>query len=132
LSYLVKVTLSGGTYSIFGYKGRQVRDNIQSYDLVRAVEEFAANPRPGEVYNLGDGRENSISILEAIERIEQMTGRKLDRRYVEETRKGDHICYISMLGKFKKDYPGWKITRGVDTSLEEILRRSGRNWRKPR
>ena len=121
LSYLVKVILTGGTYSIFGYKGKQVRDNIHSYDVVRAVEEFAANPRPGEVYNLGGGRENSISIREAIERIEQMTGRKLDRRYVEEARKGDHICYISNLGKFKRDYPGWKITCGLDTILEEII-----------
>jgi CDP-paratose 2-epimerase len=120
-SYLVKVTLSGGAYSIFGYKGKQVRDNIHSYDVVRAIEQFAANPRPGEVYNLGGGRDNSISMLEAIERIEQMTGRKLDWHYVEEARKGDHICYISNLGKFKKDYPGWKITHGLDAILEEII-----------
>jgi CDP-paratose 2-epimerase len=121
LSYLVKVAQNGGTYSVFGYKGKQVRDNIHSYDVVRAIEEFAANPRPGEVYNLGGGRENSISVLEAIERIEQMTRRKLDWRYVEEARKGDHICYISNLGKFKKDYPNWKITRGLDAILEEII-----------
>lgn len=121
MSYLVKVTKRGSTYSILGYKGKQVRNNIHSYDVVRAVEEFAANQKPGEVYNLGGGRENSISILEAVERIDQMTGRKLDRRYVEEARKGDHICYISNLGKFKKDYPGWKITRALDTILEEIL-----------
>jgi CDP-paratose 2-epimerase len=121
LSYLVKVTLSGGTYSIFGYKGKQVRDNIHSYDVVRAIEEFAANPRPGEVYNLGGGRANSISMLEAIEGIEQMSGKKLAWRYVEEARKGDHICYISNLGKFKKDYPNWKITHGLDTILEEII-----------
>ncbi len=121
LSYLVKIALSGGTYSIFGYKGKQVRDNIHSYDVVRAIEEFAANPRPGEVYNLGGGRENSISILEAIERIEQMTRRKLDWRYVEEARKGDHICYISNLGKFKSHYPNWKVTRGLDAILEEIV-----------
>jgi CDP-paratose 2-epimerase len=121
LSYLVKVALSGGTYSVFGYKGKQVRDNIHSHDVVRAIEEFAANPRPGEVYNLGGGRENSISMLEAIERIEQISGKKLDWRYVEEARKGDHICYISNLGKFKKDYPSWKITRGLDTILEEII-----------
>src|SRR5205807_2411297 len=87
LSYLVKVTLSGGTYSVFGHKGKQVRDNIHSYDVVRAIEEFAASPRPGEVYNLGGGRENSISNL----------------------------------GKFKKDYPNWKITRGLDAILEEII-----------
>jgi len=121
LSYLVKVALSGGTYSVFGYKGKQVRDNIHSHDVVRAIEEFAANPRPGEVYNLGGGRKNSISMLEAIERIEQMSGKKLAWRYVEEARKGDHICYISNLGKFKKHYPNWEITRGLDMILKEII-----------
>jgi CDP-paratose 2-epimerase len=121
LSYLVKVTLSGGKYSVFGYKGKQVRDNIHCRDVVRAIEEFAANPRPGEVYNLGGGRANSISMLEAIERIEQMTGRKLDWRYVDEARKGDHICYISNLGKLQSHYPNWKITRGVDAILEEMI-----------
>jgi CDP-paratose 2-epimerase len=117
----VKVTLSGGRYTFFGYKVKQVRDNIHSHDVVRAIEEFAANPRPGEVYNLGGGRANSISVLEAIERIEQMTGSKLDWRYVEEARKGDHICYISNLGKFKNHYPNWKIMRGLDAILEEII-----------
>ena len=121
LSYLVKVAITGGRYSVFGYKGKQVRDNIHSHDVVRAIEEFAANPRPGEVYNIGGGRENSISILEAIERIEQMTGNKLDWRYVEEARKGDHICYISNLAKFKGHYPKWKITRGLDAILKEII-----------
>jgi CDP-paratose 2-epimerase len=121
LSYLVKVALSGERYSVFGYKGKQVRDNIHSHDVVRAIEEFAANPRPGEVYNLGGGRANSISILEAIERIEKMTGRKLDWRYVDEARKGDHICYISNLGKFQSHYPNWKITRGLDAILDEII-----------
>src|SRR5438445_331439 len=121
LSYLAKVTLSGGKYSVFGYKGKQVRDNIHSYDVVRAIEEFAANPRPGEVYNLGGGRANSISMLEAIERIEQMTGRKLDWRYVDEARKGDHICYISNLGKLQSHYPNWRITRGLDAIFEEII-----------
>jgi CDP-paratose 2-epimerase len=121
LSYLVKATLSGGKYSVFGYKGKQVRDNIHSYDVVRAIEEFAANPKPGEVYNLGGGRENSISMLEAIEGVEQIAGRKLDWRYMDEARKGDHICYISNLGKFKRDYPNWKITRGLDAILEEMI-----------
>lgn len=122
LSYLVRVTLNGGRYSVFGYKGKQVRDNIHSHDVVRAVEEFAANPRPGEVYNMGGGRQNSISMLEAIDRIEGLTGRKLDWRYVEEARKGDHICYISNLAKFKKHYPKWEITRGLDAILEEMVR----------
>src|SRR5260370_34131320 len=94
LSYLVKVASSGGTYSVFGYKGKQVRDNIHSYDVVRAIEEFAANPQPGEVYNLGGGRENSISMIEAIEQIERMSGKKLNWRYGEEALKGDDICYI--------------------------------------
>jgi len=121
LSYLVKVTLSGGTYSVFGYKGKQVRDNIHSHDVVRAIEDFASNPRPGEVYNIGGGRENSVSMIEAIDRISQMTGRKLNWRYVDDARKGDHICYISNLGKFKRDYPNWKITQSLDTILEEII-----------
>jgi CDP-paratose 2-epimerase len=121
LSYLVKATLKGRDYSVFGYKGKQVRDNIHSSDVVSAFEEFASNPRPGEVYNMGGGRENSISMLEAIARIEEMTGRKLNWRYVEEARKGDHICYISDLGKFKSHYPKWKITRGLDSILEEMV-----------
>jgi CDP-paratose 2-epimerase len=121
LSYLVKVALNGSLYSVFGYKGKQVRDNIHSYDVVRAIEEFATNPRPGEVYNLGGGRENSISVLEAIARIEEMTGRKLNWRYVDEARRGDHICYISNLSKFQSHYPNWKITRGLDTILEEMI-----------
>jgi CDP-paratose 2-epimerase len=120
LSYLVKMTQTGGRYTVYGYKGKQVRDNIHSHDVVRAMEEFAANPRPGEVYNLGGGRENSISMMEAIERVERLTGRKLDWHYVDEARKGDHICYISNLAKFKRDYPNWKITRGIDAILEEM------------
>ncbi len=120
LSYLVKMGVTGRSYSVFGYKGKQVRDNIHSYDVVRAIEEFAANPRPGEVYNLGGGRANSISMLEAIGKIEALTGRKLNWRYVDEARKGDHICYISNLGKFKKDYPNWRITRSIDSILEEM------------
>src|SRR6202521_476248 len=118
LSYLVKVTLGGGSYSVYGYKGKQVRDNIHSHDVVRAMEEFAANPRPGEVYNMGGGRSNSISMLEAIARIEQLTGRQLDWHYVEEARKGDHICYISNLRKFQTHYPKWKITASLEVILE--------------
>ena len=104
LSHLVKVTLAGGHYSVFGYKGKQVRDNIHSYDVVRAIEEFAANPRPGEVYNMGGGRANSVSIPEVIARIEQMTSKKLRWDYVEEARKGDHTCYISNLSKFQNHF----------------------------
>jgi CDP-paratose 2-epimerase len=121
LSYLVKVTLTGARYSVYGYKGKQVRDNIHSYDVVRAIEEFAANPRPGEVYNMGGGRANSISVVEAIARIEQLAGRKQDWHYVDEARKGDHICYISNLRKFQSHYPKWKITRSLDAILEEMV-----------
>jgi CDP-paratose 2-epimerase len=121
LSYLVKCTVSGGKYSVFGYKGKQVRDNIHSHDVVRAIEEFAANPRPGEVYNLGGGRENSVSMLEAIEKIEQLTEKKLNWTYVDENRKGDHICYISDLRKFKSHYPNWRVTKSLDDILKEIV-----------
>jgi CDP-paratose 2-epimerase len=121
LSYLVKVALTGGTYSVFGYKAKQVRDNIHSHDVVRAIEEFAANPRPGEVYNLGGGRANSVSMLEAIAKIAEMTGKKLNWKYVEEARKGDHICYISDLRKFRSHYPSWEITRDLDTIFQEII-----------
>jgi CDP-paratose 2-epimerase len=121
LSYLVKVAVTGQPYTVYGYKGKQVRDNIHSLDVIRAMEEFAANPRPGEVYNLGGGRANSISMLEAIARIEQMTGRKLNWAYNDDHRKGDHICYISDLRKLRADYPGWNITRSLDLILAEMI-----------
>jgi CDP-paratose 2-epimerase len=121
LSYLVRVALSAGTYSVFGYKAKQVRDNIHSHDVVRAIEEFAANPRPGEVYNLGGGRGNSVSMLEAIAKIAEMTGKKLNWKYVEEARKGDHICYISDLRKLQSHYPKWSISKNLDSIFKEII-----------
>jgi CDP-paratose 2-epimerase len=121
LSYLLKVALSGKAYTVFGYKGKQVRDNIHSFDVVRAFEEFARNPRPGEVYNLGGGRANSISMLEAITRIEALTGRKINWTYSNQARKGDHICYISNLTNLKSHYPGWSVTRSLDSILEEMV-----------
>ncbi|MGC1905823.1 MAG: hypothetical protein WA715_18535 [Candidatus Acidiferrum sp.] len=120
MSYVVKIGVTGGKYSVVGYKGKQVRDNIHSYDVVRAIEEFAAAPRPGEVYNLGGGRGNSISMIEAIAKIEALTGRKIDWHYVDQARKGDHICYISNLAKLKQHYPKWGITRGIGATLEEM------------
>jgi CDP-paratose 2-epimerase len=122
LSYLVKVALSGKPYTVFGYKGKQVRDNIHSYDVVRAFEEFARNPRAGEVYNLGGGRGNSVSVLEAISRIEAVTERKIDWTYSEQARRGDHICYISNLSKLKNHYPGWSLTRNLDSILQDMAR----------
>ncbi len=89
--------------------------------MVTAIEAFAGNPRPGEVYNLGGGRGNSVSMLEAIERIEELAGRKLSWKYVDENRIGDHICYISNLTKFQSHYPGWRITRTLDAILEEMV-----------
>ncbi len=121
LSYLVKVALTGQTYTIYGYEGKQVRDNIHSYDAVRAMEEFARDPRPGEVYNIGGGRANSISILEAFSRIEDMTGRKINYVYSDQARKGDHVCYITNLGKLRRHYPDWQITRSLDDILREII-----------
>lgn len=120
LSYLVKQTVTGGKYTVFGYQAKQVRDNIHSHDVVLAIEEFAANPRPGEVYNLGGGRANSVSMLEAIERAELLSGKKLNWRYVDENRIGDHICYISNLAKFQSHYPHWRITRNLDNIFDEI------------
>lgn len=121
LSYLLKVALSGKPYTVFGYKGKQVRDNIHSFDVVRAFEEFARNPRPGEVYNLGGGRANSVSMLEAIARIEALTGRKINWTYSEQARKGDHICYISNVAKLKNHCPGWSLTHSLDSILEEMV-----------
>jgi len=125
LSYLVKVAFSGETYTIHGYKGKQVRDNIHSFDVVRAVEEFAKAPRAGEVYNLGGGRANSISIVEAIARIEAMTGKKIHTVYSEKARVGDHICYISDLRKFSGHYPRWGITKNLEMILQEVVEAEG-------
>jgi len=121
LSYLVKVALADETYTVFGYKGKQVRDNIHSYDVVRAAEEFFRDPRPGEVYNIGGGRANSVSILEAIAMIEQMTGRKIHWLYRDEARKGDHICYISDLRKLRTHFPAWQLTYSLERILEEVI-----------
>lgn len=121
LNFLVKVAKSGETYTIFGYKGKQVRDQIHSYDVIQALWAFAQDPRPGEVYNLGGGRENNISMMECLAKLEQLTGKRVPTRYVEEARKGDHICYISDLAKLKAHYPAWRLTRTVDQILEELV-----------
>lgn len=125
LSYLVKQIVSGGHYTIFGYKGKQVRDQIHSYDVVRAFEEFIRAPRAGEVYNLGGGRENSASMMECIKMVEDMTGKKLDSTYSETNRIGDHICYISDLTKLKSHYPNWGITKSLPQICEEIIAAQG-------
>lgn len=121
LSYLVKQIVTGGKYTIFGYKGKQVRDQIHSYDVVRAFEEFIKAPRAGEVYNLGGGRENSASMMECIKMVEDMTGKTLDSTYTDKNRIGDHICYISDLTKLKSHYPNWSITKNLPQICEEII-----------
>ncbi len=120
LSYLIKVNASGGQYRVFGYKGKQVRDNIHSYDVARFMEFFFHNPRPGEVYNLGGGRGNSVSILEAFQLAEQLSGRPMNYVYEEQHREGDHICYISDLSKMKAHYPDWDITKTLPMIFQEI------------
>ena len=98
-----------------------MRDNIHSFDVVRAAEEFFLNPRPGEVYNIGGGRENSVSILEVFDRIQQLTGKMMRWEYRNEPRKGDHICYISDLRKLRAHFPNWKLTHSLDQILTEIV-----------
>jgi CDP-paratose 2-epimerase len=124
LSYLVKCNLEEREYRIFGYKGKQVRDNIHSQDVARFMFEFARNPRSGEVYNLGGGKGNSCSILEAFEITSGFTGRKQRFSYVDENRIGDHICYYSDLRKMRAHYPNWNIT----ISLEETIRQIVEAW----
>lgn len=120
LSYLARAVHEGRRYRIYGYKGKQVRDNIHSYDVCNAFLAFYENPRVAAVYNLGGGRANSTSMLEAIGRFEDLIGKKLNYEYVDESRCGDHICYISNLTRIKTDYPGWRITRSLDDICREL------------
>ncbi|MQC26260.1 MAG: NAD-dependent epimerase/dehydratase family protein [Chloroflexi bacterium] len=121
LSYLVKVAVTGGKYTIFGYKGKQVRDQIHSHDVVAAFEAFMNAPRPGEVYNLGGGKANSASILESMQMIEAITGEPPNYEYNEQNRAGDHICYYSNLAKIKSHYPDWEITRSLEGIVRELV-----------
>ncbi len=121
LSYLVKCNLEGRRYTVFGYKAKQVRDNIHSYDVARFIWEFAQAPRCGEVYNLGGGKANSISMLEAFARIEALSGKPMNYVYSDTHREGDHICYYSDLRKMKAHYRNWDITKTLDDILVDIL-----------
>jgi CDP-paratose 2-epimerase len=125
LNYLFKVAKEGGEYSIFGYKGKQVRDNIHSFDVIAAFEAFYQAPRPGEVYNLGGCRANSCSVLEAISAAEELTGRRLRVTYKDENRKGDHICYISDMTKFRTHYPTWSITKSLAEIYSQLVGGAG-------
>jgi CDP-paratose 2-epimerase len=120
LSYLIRCNVEGRHYKVYGYKGKQVRDNIHSYDVARFIHAFSEAPRCGEVYNLGGGRANSVSILEAFDRIADLSGTKMRYEYLEKNREGDHICYLSDLTKMRAHYPGWDVTKDLDTVFREI------------
>lgn len=120
LAYLMRCTVAGRPYRVFGYKGKQVRDNIHSHDLVEAFWQFLQAPRRGEVYNIGGSRHSNCSMLEAIALCEEISGRKLDYTYLDDNRVGDHIWWISDVQKFQGHYPDWKYRYGLREILEEI------------
>ena len=122
LSYLIKCNLEGREYRVYGYKGKQVRDNIHSEDVARMMYEFYQKPRIAEVYNLGGGKANTCSILEAFTMVEKVTGKKMVYRYVDENRIGDHICYYGDLSKLYEHFPGWRLTKTLPVIVEEIVR----------
>lgn len=128
LSYLMKCTMTGAPYRVFGYKGKQVRDNIHSYDLVNAVWHFYQNPRVAEVYNIGGSRFSNCSMLEAIDLCQQITGRELAWEYCEENRGGDHIWWISDVRKFSSHYPAWQLTYDIRRILSDIYKSRTPGW----
>jgi CDP-paratose 2-epimerase len=128
LSYLMKCAMTSRPYTVLGYQGKQVRDNIHSNDLVRMFEQFIDNPQAGAVYNAGGGRESNCSILEAIEMCEALTGNRMNLTYSDENRIGDHIWYISNLRKFRKDYPQWKCNYTLPDILGEIYQTNRTRW----
>lgn len=121
LSYLVKCNLEERVYKIYGYKGKQVRDNIHAQDVAEFIAAFAADPRSGEVYNIGGGRGNSCSILEAFEAVSALTGKPMRHEYVDKNREGDHICYISDLSKMRAHYPSWDVRIPLPQILKQIV-----------
>ncbi len=128
LAYLMKCAVTGKPYKVFGYKGKQVRDNIHSADLINAFYEFFQAPRSGEVYNSGGGRYSNCSMLEAIQMCEEIAGRKLNWNYVEQNRIGDHIWWVSDNGKFSSHYPNWKLKYNVRQILQEIYEFNQERW----
>ncbi|MDQ3001291.1 MAG: NAD-dependent epimerase/dehydratase family protein [Fibrobacterota bacterium] len=130
LAYLMKCAATGNAYTIFGYKGKQVRDNIHSTDLISAFDAVFRDPVSAEVYNMGGGRESNCSMIEAIDLCEKITGRKMNYSYSEDNRSGDHIWYISDLRKFKQRYPAWRILYDVPRILQEIYDFNRERWAK--
>ena len=128
LAYLMKCTVTGTPYTIFGYGGKQVRDNIHAHDVVRAFAAFHAAPRPAAVYNLGGGRESNVSMLEAIDLCQRIAGRELDRTLSEQARVGDHRWWISDLDRFKADHPQWRLTFGIEEVLRDIYEHNVEQW----
>jgi CDP-paratose 2-epimerase len=128
LAYLMKCTVIGKPYTVFGYKGKQVRDNIHCADLIAAFHEFYKDPGCAEIYNIGGGRESNCSMLEAIDRCQEIAGRELPYTYSEDNRSGDHIWYVSDLTKFKQRYPGWGITYDVPRILQESYDKNFERW----
>lgn len=128
LSYLMRCTITGDRYTVHGYGGKQVRDNIHSFDLVRAFGAFHADPRPGAVYNLGGGRESNCSMLEAIGMCERIADRPLNWELSEDARIGDHRWWISDLAEFQADYPAWDLTKDIETILLEIFEQNVDAW----
>lgn len=124
LSYLIKCNLEGRKYFVYGYKGKQVRDNIHSHDIACFMEAFINAPRNGEVYNLGGGKQNTCSILEAFKIVEKFSGKAQVYEYIEQNREGDHICYYSDLRKMKLHYPGWDISISLEDTMHQIVN----NW----
>jgi CDP-paratose 2-epimerase len=128
LAYLMRCTVSGSPYTVFGYEGKQVRDNIHAADLVDAFEAFRREPRPAAIYNIGGGRRANCSMLEAIELCERIAGRELDWQLSDQARRGDHRWWISDLAEFEGDYPGWAPRLGIEETLREIHQRNAERW----
>ncbi len=126
LAYLVRCVVTGRTYRVYGYKGKQVRDNIHSYDVLTACLAFHDSPRSAAVYNLGGGRENSTSVLEAVDYLQELTGNPLQSEYVEQHRVGDHICYITNLQRWRTDYPQWELSRSLSEIYAELAAAASR------
>jgi CDP-paratose 2-epimerase len=128
LAYLMKCTVTGTPYTVFGYKAKQVRDNIHSNDLIRCFHEYFKDPRPGEVYNIGGGRFSNASMLEAISLCEEISGTPLDWDYREKNRTGDHVWWISDCSKFRSHYPHWRQQYDIRAILREIHDATVERW----
>ena len=128
LAYLMKCTATGQPYTIMGYKGKQVRDNIHAYDLIQAFDHFFRNPRSAEVYNIGGSRYSHCSVLEAIQSCQEISGRELACSYQDDNRLGDHMWYVSDVSRFQTHYPEWKLSHNVSDILQDIYEANCERW----